>query len=366
MKKIFYFFLFVNIFINLFSNSSILFSQGEDSLSLIKNIKVCGYIDVYYAYDNDKNIFNSQRLLSLISPYRDQIRLNIAQVSAKYTSEKMRGTFILHYGDIPLANWTPVTKFDMIQEANIGYSPYKNLWIDAGYFVTHVGAEGLPKNNVLSSFSLPVFVEPFIQSGIKIGYDFSEKFFACLHVLNGYNVFEDNNKNKSLGMQLMYTPIETFKITYNNIIGNEMPAGTPGKTRVFNNLIFNISPHKKVDIIANFDLGIQEKSRFLDANATAYSYGSFISVRYKYTPKFSTTIRGEYYQDLDGILSGYISDYDNWLKGNAVTVGCEYKPVESSYVRFEYRYIKLDEQLKIFYNNSNQRSEEMFTIGYEF
>lgn len=339
-------------------------SQDKDLSEFFKNFKLSSYVDAYYAYDNDKNIFQEQRVLDLISPYRDQIRLNIAAVTLKYNTEKIRSTFTLQYGDIPEVNWKPVTRFDMIQEANIGFSPYKNLWIDAGYFVTHIGAEGLPKNNVLSSFSLPVYVEPFIQSGVKIGYDFSDKFSACLHIINGYNLFEDNNKNKSFGLQLAYTPLDAFKISYNNIIGNEMPDGVNGKTRIFNNLIFNIAPCKKVDIVASADLGIQEKSKLSDPEATAYSYGAFVSTKYKFNPKFSATVRGEYYQDLDGILSGSIGTY-NWLKGNGVTIGCEYRPVESAYIRAETRYLRLDNELKVFYKG-NERMEGMLTFGFEY
>jgi hypothetical protein len=353
------FFLLVFLVLPKFSSS-----QDKDITEFFKNFKLSTYVDVYYAYDNDKNISQDQRLLDLISPYRDQFRLNIAAVSLKYNTKKIRSTFILHYGDIPKTNWTPVTNMDMVQEANIGYSPYKNLWIDAGYFVTHVGAEGFPKNNVLSSFSLPVYAEPFIQSGIKAGYDFSEKFTACLHLINGYNLFEDNNKNKSFGLQLIYTPNDQLKITYNNIVGNEMPEGTDGKTRIFNNLIFNVAPCKKVDLVASIDIGIQEKSKLQDANATAYTYGAFMSAKYKFNPQFSTTVRGEYYQDMDGILSGSIGPY-NWLKGNGITIGFEYKPVESSYIRVEGRYLRLDNEIQAFYKG-NERTEGMLTFGYEY
>jgi hypothetical protein len=339
-------------------------SQENNISEFFKNFKIGTYIDAYYAYDNDKNIFQEQRPLDLISPYRDQIRLNIAAVSLKYNTEKIRSTVTLHYGDIPDVNWKPYTKFDIVQEANVGFSPYKNLWIDAGYFITHVGAEGLPKNNLLSSYTLASNIEPFMQSGIKIGYDFSEKFFACLHIINGSNLFEDNNKNKSFGVQLNYYPLEQFKISYNNIIGNEMTPDVEGKTRVFNNLIFNITPCKRIDVLASFDLGIQEKSKRSDANASAYTYGAFISTRYKINPKYSVTIRGEYFQDLDGILSGNLGIY-NWLKGNGVTLGCEYKPVEYAYIRLEGRYLRLDNEIKAFYKG-NERYEGMLNIGFEY
>jgi hypothetical protein len=361
MNKFLYTILIIFIIL---ANQKLSISQEKELSDILQNFKLGVYADAYYAYDNDKNIFQDQRLLDYISPYRDQVRLNIAAISLKYNEEKIRSTLTLHYGDIPDVNWKSATKFDMIQEANIGFSPYKNLWIDAGYFVTHVGAEGFPNENYLSSFSLPAYVEPYLQSGIKVGYDLSDKFSACLHLINGYNLFEDNNKNKSIGIQMSYSPCEHMNLSYNNIIGNEMPGGTDGKLLVFNNFIFNISPHKKIDVLASFDLGIQEKSNRTDTTTSAYTYGGFLSVRYKFHPKISTTIRGEYFQDLDGILSGNIGPY-NWLKGNGFTIGCEYRPIENAYIKLEGRYLRLDNEIKAFYKG-NERVEGMLNIGFEY
>lgn len=352
------------IILVVFSASEFSFSQEKEFSDILQNFKLGVYADAYYAYDNDKNIFQDQRLLDYISPYRDQVRVNIAAISLKYNAEKIRSTLTLHYGDIPDVNWKPTTKFDMIQEANIGFSPFENLWVDAGYFVSHVGAEGFPNENFLSSFSLPAYVEPYLQSGIKVGYDFSDKFSACLHLINGYNLFEDNNKNKSIGIQLSYSPCDLMDISYNNIIGNEMPSGIDGKLMVFNNLIFNLAPHKKIDVLASLDLGIQEKSNRFDTTASAYTYGGFLSIRYKFHPKISTTIRGEYFQDLDGILSGNLGSY-NWLKGNGITLGFEYRPIESAYVKLEGRYLRLDNEIKAFYKG-NERYEGMLNIGFEY
>lgn len=361
MKMIICFFL---IFTFIFFLPEVSKSQENEVKEFFKNFRVGTYVDAYYAYDNDKNIFQEQRLLDFISPYRDQIRLNIAAVSLNYNTEKIRSNITMHYGDIPDVNWKPYTKFDMIQEANVGFSPYKNLWIDAGYFTTHIGAEDFPNNNFLSSFSLPAYGEPYLQSGFKIGYDFNDKFSASLHLINGYNLFEDNNKNKSFGIQLVYTPIEPLSVTYNNIIGNEMPADVNGKTRMFHNLIFNVSPHKKIDVIASLDFCMQENSKLSDTTSAAFTYGGLLSLRYKFNPKFSAAIRGEFYQDLDGVLSGNTGSY-NWLKGNGVALGCEYRPIEFAYVKIEGRYLRLDNETKVFHQG-NDRFEGTLNIGFEY
>ena len=358
-------YIFLLLFVLFFISTRSGFSQENDITKYFKNFSINAYIDTYYSIDNDKSAGSNPRMFDLLSPYRDQISLNIAQLSLKYKDEKIRGTFTMHFGDIPDVNWGPVTKTKYVQEANVGFSPVENLWIDGGYFLTHIGAESFPRFNFFSSFALPVNYEPFLQSGLKIGYSFSDKFNASLYALNGFNMFEDNNKNKSAGMQLNYTPLPELNIIYNNILGNEQPTGIQGKTRVLNNLIFNVYPMKKLDIVASADYGLQEKSSLSDSLKTAYYYGASIAGRYRFSPNYSASIRGDFFQDLDCVVSSPLNN-GRGVKANSLSLGFEYKPVEKAYVRFEYRYVIMDGEQTIFEDNSNTRSEATITLGFEY
>lgn len=357
--------LFLSILVLVSISSHNGFSQENDISKYFKNFSINAYVETYYSIDNDKSAGSNPRMFDLFSPYRDQISLNIAQLSLKYNDEKIRGTFTMQFGDIPDINWGPVTKTKYVQEANVGFSPVKNLWIDGGYFLTHIGAESFPRFNFFSSFSLPADYEPFLQSGLRVGYDFSDKFSASLYALNGFNMFEDNNKNKSFGAQLNYIPLPELKIIYNNIIGNEQPTGMQGKTRTLNNLIFNVYPHEKIDIVASADFGMQEKSSMFDSTKTAYYYGASVAGRYRFSPNYSASIRGDFFQDLEGVVSLPLNN-GRGVKANSLSLGFEYKPVEKAYVRFEYRYVVMDGEQKIFEDNSNTRSEATITLGFEY
>lgn len=362
MKKV-KLFLLILILANLSPYSG--FSQENDFSKYFKNLSINVYIDTYYSIDNDKSAGSNPRIFNSFSPYRDQISLNIAQLTLKYNDEKIRGTFTMHFGDIPDVNWEPYTKAKYIQEANVGFSPIKNLWIDGGYFLSHVGAESFPRYNFFSSFSLPANYEPFLQSGLRIGYDFSDKFSASLYALNGFNMFEDNNKNKSAGAQLNYKPLPELNVVYNNILGNEQPTGMQGKTRTLNNLNFYVYPHEKIDIVASADFGLQENSNLSDSTKTAYFYGASLAGRYRFSNIFSASIRGDYFQDLDCIVSETLNN-GRGVKANSLSLGFEYKPVENAYLRFEYRYVILDGEQRIFEDNSNTRSEATITLGFEY
>lgn len=339
-----------------------------------QDFKISGYADTYYAYDNDKNGM-SLRQFSAIAPVRDQFRINLAQITGRYSAEKIRGVVTLQFGDIPKYNWpqAPNEYLQYIQEANAGFKPAKNLWIDFGYFLTHIGAEGIiPKNNYLSSMALATYFEPFFQSGMRVSYDFSDKVYGSLYLLNGYNVFADNNKNKSGGLQLGIKPAANLEFIYNNIFGNEQPTGTQGKTRIYNNLVIKWAALKKLDVLVGADFAIQEKSKLSDSTASANMFAGLLALKYKITPKLFAMLRGETYLDDDGILSGvYLNSNGDFsgLKANAVTIGVEHRPFDNAYIRIETRYMKTTGELKLFSDGKNPRdfrSEYIFTTGVEF
>ena len=346
-----------------FFSFNLVHSQDKEGiLKHLENFTISAYADAYYGWNTDKN--NKIRQFDGMDMTRDEFRLNIAQISLTYDAEKVRGIVTLHYGDYAKYNW--LTENPNLQEANVGFKVAKGLWVDAGYFLTHIGPEGMLKNNFVNSFSLPSYYEPFYQSGIKITYDFNEKFNACFHLLNGYNVIEDNNKNKSVGVQLNYQVHEFVKLTYNNIIGNEQPSPLPGKTRILNNFIINYGcPCAKTEAILSGEFGSQESSKLSDPTATAYTYGGMVSIRYHFTKKFSATLRGDYYQDLDGVYSGIIAN-NAGIKGNGLTLGLEYNPVEEAYIRFQTRYLRLDDNQKVFYDNTNSRTDVNVAVGFTY
>jgi hypothetical protein len=348
-------------------NACVLFSQ-ESSSGLIHGLpdglSLNGYVDFYIAYDNDKDA--NPRSFSTIAPYRDEFRLNMAQISVKYANEKVRGIISVHYGDMPRINWPSDNQY--IQEANAGFSPVKKMWIDAGYFITHIGGEGIiPIYNFFQTLSLCTYYEPIYQSGIKVSYT-GKKFYGALHILNGFNVFTDNNKNKSFGLTLGFKPNDKMDFTYNNIAGNEQPTGAAGKLRLYNNFVFKFYPAKKVDVILCGDLCYQEKSKIEDSTAAATMFSAFASVKYRVIKKFSISLRGEYIQDKNGLMTGLFRDTDNNYSGLSalgVTGAIEYNHTENFYIRLESRYLT-DDKHKIFYNDSKSKTEVILSSGLLF
>ena len=359
------------IIVVLFSIFSFSSAYSQDSLRTLINslipvspVTITGYVDAYYSHDNDLN--DQLERFPAVNSFRDQYRLNLAQISAKYLKDNVRGNFTIQYGDIPDILWPSNQKF--IQEANVGFSPGKDFWIDAGYFLTHIGTEGIkPIDNVFSNFAMITYYEPFPQAGVTFSY-YGKQFTGVFHILNGYNVLADNNKNKSLGLTLAFKPAKNIDVIYNNLSGNESPDLNYQKLRFYNNLIFK-GTFGKWNVILNNDFAMQQYSKIGDTTSYGSMFGGFLTAKYTINPKFALSFRGEYFMDSDGIFSGVYTNTANEKTGLQLfgpSLAFEYKPMPNAYLRLEGRYLKTMKDLKIFSDDRDYRMDGSVSMGVLF
>lgn len=336
------------------------------------SFKLGAYIDTYYATYTDSVGSGKFQKFPASSPRSNTFGVNIAQVSMQYNSSKIRSAITLHAGDIPTAAWSPV--YNYIQEAYAGVKLCKNLWVDGGFFKTHIGTEALlPKDNIASSISVITFYEPWWQAGGRLTYRPNEKFQVALYLVNGYNQFVAVNKNKAAGLAVSYALGDKGSIAYNNFISDDTPDNVHvSHTRFLNNLVFTYTFSKKFTVLAGVDIITQQHSKLSDTTKTAIINSYILTLKYQLTKRWSFYTRGEIYNDPSGFLSGTLVDANGYLTGyimGGITLGTEFKPIETSYVRLEGRQLTMDEGQNIFYTDGkyvNKRSELMVTLGIWF
>jgi len=343
-------------------------SFSQDSSS---SFSVSAYADAYIAFYTDSLGPGEYQKFPTVSPRSEQFGLNIAQVSAKYSGKIVRGVVTLQYGDIPKSSWS--TTFNFIQEANVGIRICKNLWFDGGFFRTHIGTEALlPKENYTSSIAVLTYYEPFYQAGFRLNYNPNDKLSLFLYLLNGYNLYEDNNKKKSLGVLATYAVNDKINFGYDNYLGDDSPVGDSiSRLRFYNNLFLNLK-FSKVKITAGSDFCMQAHSQIEDADKTAAMINGLFILSYDVAKKSRIYGRTEFFNDSDGCVSGIFPDNKNQLAGLKLwgfTLGGEYKPTENSYIRVEGRELVANDAQKIFYwngENKNTRFEAMLNFGVWF
>ena len=334
-------------------------------------LSVSAYVDTYFAGYNTNLGSEDYQSFITVGARDNTFGINIAQFGIGYKSDKLSSNVILQYGDIAGATWS--ADFNMIQEANIGINLTDGLWLDAGFFATHIGTESfLPKNNMLSSTAFLTYNEPFYQAGAKLSYDALESWYFEFWILNGYNNFVDNNDGKSVGALITYNFNEDTSLTYTNLFGREDERNTPlRQNRFYQNVYFNKNWNDTFFLSTGLDFGIQTNSSLQNNSETASMFGGLLTTRYVFAPRWSVTGRAEIFSDNNGFISGTVINNnleEDGVKLVGFTLGAEYKPIENSYFRLEGRSTREANDLNIFPKDDgfiDRRMELLVTLGFE-
>lgn len=345
--------------------------RDHDEFDSTGQLILSGYVSTYIATYNDSVGLDNYSQLPTTAPYSNRFGLNIVQFGAEYTSRLMRGTFTLHFGDIPNSAWS--SQYNFIQEANVGVRIIPKLWFDAGFFRTHIGLESIqPRENIASSIATTTYFEPYFLSGAKLTYSFNKKFTLQANAFNGFNTFIETNKNKAFGLSALITPNDKLSLTVNTITSDEYPdSASVSHQRLYTN-IYAVYKTSRWDFGAEYNIGLQQNSRLSNPSQTAYMQSALLAVKYKLKKFVSFYTRGEFFSDPDEILTGPVENSHHDLVGLHIfgeTVGVEVKPIKNSYVRLEGRMLHTKPNEDIFLVNhkpANHREELMLTLGVWF
>jgi len=369
-----------------FTMSILLLGAKAFSQEVSSPITVSGYIGTYYAWDSDKTIEpnGGLRQFSFIAPRKETFGLDVAMVSLKYAAERSRASVIVQYGDVTngWGNGATASPNDLfgryVQEAYAGFMLANNLWLDAGFFLTHVGEEGFfPKDNFLSSLALTTLYEPFGQSGLRLTYTLNDKWTAQLHLLNGYGLTfgRANTSTKAVGLQVDYRASQEWDFLYNALVGDGIGFNddSQGKLYTYHNFVAKYFG-AKIDFALGIDVATQAKTKVVTNGepGSALYFSSIAEARFKVSKQFNVMGRGEFFQDSNGIFGAVSTDNDGLpvgLKAFGVTGGMEFKPMENAFIRGEVRFLSLDKDQKVFASKDdfvNTRTEIIFTTGVSF
>lgn len=353
--------------IQLKNDSNVLFQNkklSSDNNITEPKLEIGAYLSSYYSYYTEDN--SSQYVKhATMAARNNQFGLNMAMVSLGYKSKKIRSNITLHFGDIAESTWP--SKFNMIQEANVGYEFLKNLWLDVGVFRSHIGLESTqPRENITSSMTLANVYEPYYFSGAKLTYLLNPKLSIQINAFNSFNSIIETNKNKVLGSSIIFAPNDNLSMTYNFITGDDTADSLTLKHQRFYHNFYLTYQKRKISVGAEFNYGIQEYSKNLNEYTvgTAYMNSSLLLFKHQSFKKVAFYGRGEWFSDEDEILSTG-SNMGKYTWGG--TVGVEYKPLKNLALSVEGR--QLSSEKENFYYNGDyhkERNEFIFCIDVWF
>lgn len=323
-------------------------------------INFSGYLETYYSYDMG-NPNNHVRPGFIYSHNKhNELNLNLGFVKINYSKENVRANLTLMAGTY--AEYNLAAEQGLLRnvfEANVGVkiSTKHNLWVDAGIMPSHIGFESaIGKDCQTLTRSILAENSPYYEAGVKIGYtSSSEKWYWAVMYLNGWQRIQkiEGNQTPAFGTQLTFKPNTQTTLNWSTYIGNEQPDADR-KWRYFNNFYGQFKVSAKTNLIAGFDIGVQQ------ANANNNGYNSWYSpvfiLQHKPTNKIQFALRTEYYQDKKGVIIA--TGTPNGFKTYGFSANFDYLIQENVLVRVEAR--NLSSKDDIFLNNGNPTQTNTF------
>jgi hypothetical protein len=278
--------------------------------------------------------------------------------------------------NLALADWSLPGGIGFIQNGYVSLRPGGSsgpVTIVAGKFDTVFGAEVAQSQlnmNYTRGF-LYNLAQPFFHTGLRVDVQASEKLAFKVLAVNGWNNTLDNNRGKTFGGQVSYTPIDeaTFSVGYlggpeendvstltcasgqvfdaatsacNQVPNAPTDAPTSGKVentgaesrwRHMADVVIDVKPSKQLRFVANGTYVTQTVS-VASVDSQASWVGAALYARYALTPHWAGALRAEVLNDPDGQITApntkAVSLYTS-------TLTLDYSPVSQLLVRLDNR-----------------------------
>lgn len=274
---------------------------GQISNSLL----VSAYAEMFYSYDFSNPAQHIRQPFLCSFNRHNEPNLNMGYLKAAFSQQNIRANVTLMAGTYSIDNlgYEPGI-LKNIFEANIGFklSKKRNLWLDAGTFVSHIGFESaIGKDCWNLTRSLLAENSPYYETGAKVTHtSTNEKWLLSMLLLNGWQRIyrQDGSNSPALGHQLTFKPNARTLLNSSSFVG-EIRNDSAAPMRYFHNFYGQFQLHQKIGLTLGFDIGLQAGQ-----NRRQYHtwYSPVLILKLKASEKWHLAARTEYYHDAKGVI----------------------------------------------------------------
>ena len=279
-----------------------------DKVLEASGISVSGYIDAGYTYAKNGAGFTDR----VFDTQQNSLALNqFGLTVAKQPKEGFGGLVNLTVGrDAQVIHSFPegagltatqTSMFDVTQ----AYLQYAGgpFTVIAGKFTTLHGTEVIASSgNTNVSRSILFGSVPFTHTGVRATWALGDAVSLIAGVNNGWDQLTDPNKGKTLELGAILTPIKPLSITLSGYNGKEPTSATTEGTKSSLNAVASYT------IIDPLSVGLEVLSVSQEnagGGTTKQKYSGYAGyVTYMFGSKFRGVLRGESFDDKDGLRFG--------------------------------------------------------------
>ena len=285
-----------------------------------RNLTLEGYVDVYYSYAASHPVGGTRPYV--VNYNRDnEINLDLAYLSLKYTSDRIRAAFTPGFGTYMNANYADERQtLENILEAYVGIRLFKdkNIWLDGGVFSSPYTNETVYSFDQLTyTRSLGAENTPYYLTGAKLTVPLGPLWTIYLYLLNGWQVIQSQHDPLDGGSQLEYKPNDKWDVNWNTYIGNESSTTNPNyKRRFFLDGYVTYTPSAKWAFTADAYSGWQQQVEE-GLTKTRNWWNVNFCARYTFAPNNSISARVEHYDDPYEILEKAVTSATSFKLSSA-------------------------------------------------
>ena len=283
--------------------------SGDAEYRAPKPLVIEGYGEVYYGYDLNTPASNNRPDFVYSHNRHNEVNINLAMLRAKYEKDRVRANIGIMAGTYANANLSAEPGvLKNIYEANAGVRlhKYREVWLDAGIFESHIGSEGaISMDCPTLTRSLIAEGSPYYEAGVRLSYTTINKklYFALLH-LNGWQRIQRpaGYSTPAGGMQITYTPSDKVLFNLSTFVGSDRPD-IDKSTRYFADFFTKIQLAKKLEVTATFDIGMDHYLVHPTQQYTESGWlGTALILKFNATKRAAWVARGEYFFDPFGLV----------------------------------------------------------------
>ena len=325
-------------------------------------IKLSGFVDAFYVYDFNEPA-NGYRQGFLFNHNRhNEVNINLSFIKIGLEHDKYRANLALQAGTYPNDNYAlEPGLLKTLYEANVGISLNKknNLWLDAGVMPSHLGFESaVSSDNYTLTRSLSAESSPYFLSGAKLTFTANKKAEMAVMVCNGWQRIKRVNGNSipSFGTQFIWNFNRNNKLNWSTFIGTDDPDSTR-RMRYFNNVYGQFQLSDKLQLIAGFDFGVQQRTK--SSNSYNFWLTPTLVGQIQLSSQWKMGLRAEYYHDESGVIISTVTP--NGFQTTGCSLNADFSPIPNVALRVEGRW--LNSRDAVFTKDANQVHNNFILAG---